>query len=257
MKIQSFFMFAVAISILMSCTKDPSTPQRYIGNGNDSTGNTGSGTTTENYVNITLVSKGAGNIKVNFKPTTEVSYYKCGLANKVGSMSYTEEKEINFNYLNPLTDYTFKAIAYDAADNLLGDQTATFRTDQAPYANYMRPTSNFFELSYATMRKESIANGYSQKILQFYGAQEGYWLQVYWTSYAYETIDRYWEDGTYTIEEAGQGHHIYYARYNAGNDYISDFYGGTMVIQHSGSVYNITLKDNSGMIVVKFAGTVS
>lgn len=211
----------------------------------------------QTYLTLSLEEQSAGYLSVLCEPKEGVAYYKIGKGS-LGSQKYTARKVFKYNGLNPLTEYTFCAEAYDSTDAKLGKTiTQKYSTTAAPYSNYFRPMSAFYPLYSAEMRKDNLSNGYSQKVFHFQG-DYGYWMQIRWTSYAYETIDSYFAPGTYQIGAGGDGngHHCYVVLYNAGSSNINYIYEGTIEIKQSGNVMHVTITDSYGMKCLDYAGTI-
>lgn len=196
-----------------------------------------------------------GNIKVNYKPEDGVVYYKCGQGNSIGNTKYYTEKTINYNRLNPNTHYSFTAIAYDSLDREMSRATEIYKTLTAPYDSYLRPSSSFYPLYNASMYVENGANGYKQKILRFNG-NDGVWFRIAYNCAYGETPSSYWDEGTYHISSQSSTHN-YWAYYNTGTSSISNYGGGTLTIKWGGNIMNAEIKDDDGMVVLKFVGTVN
>ena len=207
------------------------------------------------YVKMSVASQTAGSLYIMFEPISEVSYYRCGRTNSwSNNRKCNGVQTIGYGYMNPNTEYSFTAIAYNENDTELGRNTQTFRTAQAPYDNYMRSCggTSFNPVYNVQMRKETLANGHTKKILQFNG-QSGYWFQVYKVYGPYESTNKNWEDGTYNISSSDC--QIYY---NFGTNNVSIYDGnGKVKISHSGNIYTFFVVGDDDCIMVQFAGTIS
>ena len=251
----SFLLFACGKDNLNEMLSQEVTTSHI--NGGSSTGNpTGNVNSSENepHIVITLVESAAGYLKVKFDPVGEMAYYKCGKGTQYGSSKLHDSRTYSYGSLNPNREYTFSATAYDSLDHVIKKTSVSFKTQQAPYTDYMRQYDEFYPIAYADMRVESLANNHKKKCLRFVGTQSGYWFQVAYISAAYETVDKMWDEGTYHFSGSTSGPR-YYAEYNFGSNNVSYIGEGTMTIQRGGSIYNITVKDENSVVVVQFAGT--
>ncbi|MBQ2511560.1 MAG: hypothetical protein II531_05320 [Bacteroidales bacterium] len=249
MKNLSISVIAILTSILIlftGCEKDSL---------NDDTSNTSGNDPESNlpHVRITLSDSGPGFLQVKFEPVGEMAYFKCGKGRYPSSLKHTTPCNYRYGSLNPNREYNFSGISYDSAGRVIEETYVKFKTQQTPYADYMRDGDNFYPIAYADMRIETLANYHKKKCLRFVGTETGCWFQVAYISRAYEAVTKMWDEGTYYFSDNSNVPR-YYAEYNMGTNSVKYIDDGKLVIQRSGDIFNIKVTDGENVVVVQFAG---
>ena len=207
------------------------------------------------FISISLEAATPASLKIHYEPTEDVAYYKCGKGDHPSNLKNYSARTVKYDRLDPETEYTFTAYAFDSTDHVIEQVSTKFKTTEIPYYNYMRRDDLFYPISYADMRIESLANGHKKKCLRFVGQTEGCWFQVAYISAAYESVSKMWDEGTYNFDANSTGPR-YYAEYNLDQNSIHYVEDGKMVIKRGGSIFNITVTDDYGVKLVQFAGSI-
>lgn len=212
-------------------------------------------------VQITLSEASVAYLKIKFKPSGTAVKFSCNKGSALSSYptKYTTERTFTYSELKENHEYKFTAQGYDANGNAGPLIHASFSTIPCPYTNYIIYNSKVYPLSYVEMQAK---HGYSGtntgsnfKYLRFYG--DDVLVQFYWANHEWEGIDKYWNSGTYTIQEDGLNSYYKYYCVAEINGHKDAGFEGKLTIKQSGNnmIFDFNL-DNGLTLYGHYEGTV-
>ena len=211
-------------------------------------------------VTITLINVTPTYLELKFEPSSNISYYCYNIGSTLTStIHHTGVNTRKFTSyqskgLQPDTEYEFSIVAYDNDGTAVEIMHPRFKTNPAPYVNYLRVYDNFYELNYAKLLNTSSGNANLRfKEIQIW-SEPGYWLRFLTVVYWNET-DNIWSSGTYTttlggVNSIGQYNCMVYK--NGSQVGVSE--GSKFTISKNGNIYTYDLYSDDGYITAHFVG---
>lgn len=208
-------------------------------------------------VTVTLINVTPTYLELKFEPSSNTSYYCFNIGNALTSTTHqTGVKTQKFTnlqseYLQPNTEYVFSVVAYDASGVAGEIIHPKFKTNPAPYSNYMRIFDNFYQLNYAKLVNQPL-NNYRTKEIQIW-SEPGYWVRFFTVVYSYVT-DNVWDSGIYTTTTSGS---VGVGQYGWGMVKNGNWWGEGVcrfTITKSGNMHTYDLYGNRGEYTAHFTG---
>lgn len=204
------------------------------------------------YVTVSLDTHTPVSLKLQFVPSANTSYYYLNIGETLTSTwQRTGTLTINFDCLEPNTEYTFSVVAYDN-NGVAGEVIhPKFTTDPAPYENYFNIGNNFYQLNTAQLSTEVLSNGYGQKVLTLRSSSIC-WIRIMYLCSTSE-LNLNWSSGSFNIVN-NSSYHQYNGMYSRTGT-ILNLPSGTFTISKNGSMYTIDISVDNGYMKAHFSGT--
>lgn len=208
-------------------------------------------------VTVTLVNVSPTFLELKFEPSSNTSYYCYNIGGSLTSTTHVTgvktQKFTNLqsDYMQPDTEYEFSVVAYDANGTAGEIMHPKFKTNPAPYSNYMRIFDNFYQLNYAKLVNQPL-NNYRTKEIQIW-SEPGYWVRFFTVVYSYVT-DNVWDSGVYTTTTSGN---VGVGQYGWSMVKNGNWWGEGIcrfTIKKSGNTYTYDLYGNRGEYTAHFTG---
>lgn len=155
-------------------------------------------------------------------------------------LQFSKTDVVRFYSLSSSTRYVFVIDFYSQDDSLLLTRRLVVTTPDEPappYTNYIKYNGEYHELYTCVMQTDhnytGTGTGENFKILRMNG--DSYvWINFTYVVPEWEGITRYWDEGTYYIENSS-GHYTYGCSFNAGTSTVK-WADGVLKISRNGNV---------------------